>query len=119
MRPVEGKPLTALAVKRYADDASAPASLHDGGGPYLRKHSAELHWTLRLTDPATGADQWHRLFPDVPHGSYPHKGLADARTVVPAHDTVIETDEHVIIFLPHKRLVREVEKLFQVRATFL
>lgn len=81
MRPVEGKPLTALAVKRYADDASAPASLHDGGGPYLRKHSAELHWTLRLTDPATGADQWHRLFPDVPHGSYPHKGLADARTV--------------------------------------
>ena len=42
-----------------------------------------------------------------------------ARTVVPTHDTVIETDDHVIIFLPHKRLVREVEKLFQVRATFL
>ena len=44
---------------------------------------------------------------------------ADAHTVVPAHDTVIETDDHVIIFLPHKRMVREVEKLFQVRATFL
>ena len=42
-----------------------------------------------------------------------------ARTVVPTHDTVIETDDHVIIFLPHKRMVREVEKLFQVRATFL
>ena len=42
-----------------------------------------------------------------------------ARTVVPTHDTVIETGDHVIIFLPHKRMVREVEKLFQVRATFL
>ena len=42
----------------------------------------------------------------------------DARTLVPRHDTVIEADDHVIIFLPHKRLVREVEKLFQVRATF-
>jgi trk system potassium uptake protein TrkA len=43
----------------------------------------------------------------------------DAHTVVPAHDTVIESEDHVIIFLPHKRMVREVEKLFQVRATFL
>ena len=41
-----------------------------------------------------------------------------ARVVNPTHDTVIETDDHVIIFLPHKRMVREVEKLFQVRATF-
>ncbi|MEN9484258.1 Trk system potassium transporter TrkA [Sphaerotilus montanus] len=34
------------------------------------------------------------------------------------HDTVIETDDHVIVFLPNKRLVRPVEKLFQVGATF-
>ena len=44
---------------------------------------------------------------------------AGARTVVPKHDTVIEADDHVIIFLPNKRMVRQVEKLFQVRATFL
>jgi trk system potassium uptake protein TrkA len=31
---------------------------------------------------------------------------------------VIETGDHVIIFLPNKRLVREAEKLFEVRATF-
>ena len=43
---------------------------------------------------------------------------AQARVVIPTHDTEIETDDHVIIFLPHKRMVREVEKLFQVRATF-
>lgn len=34
------------------------------------------------------------------------------------HDTVIETDDHVIVFLPNKRQVRAVEKLFQVGATF-
>ena len=41
-----------------------------------------------------------------------------ARTLVPRHDTVIEENDHVIIFVPSKRMVREVEKLFQVRATF-
>ena len=44
---------------------------------------------------------------------------APARVLMPEPETVIETDDHVIIFLPHKRMVREVEKLFQVRATFL
>jgi trk system potassium uptake protein len=38
--------------------------------------------------------------------------------MMPHHDTVIETDDHIIMFIPHKRLVREVEKLFQVGATF-
>ncbi|MFO1179613.1 MAG: Trk system potassium transporter TrkA [Ottowia sp.] len=41
-----------------------------------------------------------------------------AHTLVPRHDTVIETGDHVIIFLPNKRLVREAEKLFEVRTTF-
>jgi len=31
---------------------------------------------------------------------------------------VIERDDHVIVFVPHKRLVREVERLFQVAPTF-
>lgn len=71
--------LTALALKKYAEDGAAKAPLHDGGGLYLRKRDASLHWVLRLTDPATGAQQWHRLFPDDPMGVYPHKSLADAR----------------------------------------
>ena len=36
-------------------------------------------WYLRTTDPATGATQWFRMFPDDPQGSYPHKSLANAR----------------------------------------
>jgi trk system potassium uptake protein TrkA len=43
---------------------------------------------------------------------------AGVQVIIPHHDTVIEADDHVILFLPRKRMVREVEKLFQVGATF-
>lgn len=42
----------------------------------------------------------------------------EVQVLMAHHDTVIETDDHVILFLPHKRMVREVERLFQVGATF-
>ncbi len=38
--------------------------------------------------------------------------------LMPYHDLVIEEGDHVIIFIPDKRLLRAVEKLFQVTATF-
>jgi len=71
--------LTALAVKRYVEDPSAVAPLHDGGGLYLRKRDASALWYLRLTEPATGAQQWQRMFPEDPFGGYPHRSLIDAR----------------------------------------
>ncbi len=43
---------------------------------------------------------------------------ADAQVIIPHHDTVIHSNDHVVVFLPRKRMVREVEKLFQVSATF-
>ena len=39
--------------------------------------------------------------------------------VIPHHDTVIEPDDHVIVFCTHKRVVPQVEKLFQVGFQFL
>lgn len=42
-----------------------------------------------------------------------------SQVVMPHHDTVIESDDHVIVFCTHKRLVRQVERLFQVDVTFL
>lgn len=47
------------------------------------------------------------------------KRRREARVLIPRSDTVIESNDHVIVFLPRKRDVREVEKLFQVSATFL
>jgi trk system potassium uptake protein TrkA len=41
-----------------------------------------------------------------------------AQVIIPHHDTVVETDDHLVVFLPRKRMVREVEKLFQVAATY-
>jgi len=42
-----------------------------------------------------------------------------AQVIMAHHDTVIEPNDHVIVFVPRKRMVREVEKLFQVSATFM
>jgi len=78
-RTAKTQRLTALAIKRYAQDPEATAPLHDGGGLYLRKRGTALHWLLRLTHPANGAQQWHRLFANDPTGVYPHKSLGDAR----------------------------------------
>lgn len=37
---------------------------------------------------------------------------------MPHHDTVVESDDHLIMFIPNKRQVRDVERLFQVSATY-
>jgi trk system potassium uptake protein TrkA len=41
-----------------------------------------------------------------------------SEVLMPHHDTLIETDDHIILFIPNKRDVLAVEKLFQVGATF-
>jgi trk system potassium uptake protein TrkA len=38
--------------------------------------------------------------------------------IIAHHDAVIETDDHVILFLSDKRCIKEVETLFQVGVTF-
>jgi trk system potassium uptake protein TrkA len=38
--------------------------------------------------------------------------------LMPYHDLTIQSGDHVIIYLPDKRMLRAVEKLFQVSATF-
>jgi len=38
--------------------------------------------------------------------------------IIAHHDTVIETDDHVILFLSDKKFIQQVERLFQVAVTF-
>lgn len=78
-RTAKLKTLTDKAVQKYIRDSQLTSPLHDGGGLYLRKRDAGAYWYLRLSDPATGAQQWHRMFPDDPAGRYPEKSLAAAR----------------------------------------
>ena len=47
------------------------------------------------------------------------RGAASPEVIIAHHDTMIQTGDRVIVFMPSKKQVREVEKLFQVSATFL
>ncbi len=47
------------------------------------------------------------------------RGDAAAEVIIAHHDTVVQTGDRVIVFMSSKKQVREVEKLFQVSATFL
>ncbi len=48
------------------------------------------------------------------------RGKGDgARVLMAHHDTVIEAEDHVIVFVTNKRMIPKVEKLFQVGAGFL
>jgi trk system potassium uptake protein TrkA len=43
----------------------------------------------------------------------------DVNVIMAHHDTVIETDDHVIVFVVNKGIVSKVESLFQVDVGFL
>jgi trk system potassium uptake protein TrkA len=47
------------------------------------------------------------------------RAIATDQVIIAHHDTVIEADDHVIVFAVTKRIVPRVEKLFQVDAGFL
>jgi trk system potassium uptake protein TrkA len=42
----------------------------------------------------------------------------NSEVLMPHHDTLIEANDHIVLFIPNKQDVRAVEKLFQVSATF-
>ncbi|MGB6099408.1 MAG: Trk system potassium transporter TrkA [Comamonas sp.] len=48
----------------------------------------------------------------------PAEPPGEPEIIIPRSHTVLESNDHVVFFLPRKRFVREVEELFRVRATF-
>ena len=57
-----------------------------------------------------------RGLPDSPDVSADE--LREPQVIIPRSGTVLESNDHVVFFLPHKRLVRDVEMLFRVSPTF-
>ena len=57
-----------------------------------------------------------RGLPDSPDVSADE--LCEPQVIIPRSATALESGDHVVFFLPHKRLVRDVEKLFRVSPTF-
>ncbi len=57
-----------------------------------------------------------RGLPDSPDVSADE--LREPQVIIPRSATALESGDHVVFFLPHKRLVPDVEKLFRVSPTF-
>ncbi|MCU7934465.1 MAG: Trk system potassium transporter TrkA [Candidatus Thiodiazotropha sp. (ex Dulcina madagascariensis)] len=55
----------------------------------------------------------------LPEGATIGAVVRGEEVLIAHHDTMIESNDHVILFLVDKRKIREVEKLFQVGVTFL
>ena len=84
-------------VGRRVEDLSLPPQVHMG-------------LIVRgLPDPAAPPPLEGELVPVQPQ---------EPEVIIPRSHTVIQSNDHVVFFLPHKRLVRDVEKLFRVSATF-
>ena len=56
---------------------------------------------------------------DLPKGTSIGAIVRGDEVLIAHHDTVIESEDHVILFLTDKRHIPEVERLFQVGVTFL
>ena len=54
----------------------------------------------------------------LPKGTTIGAVVRGEEVIIAHHDTVIETDDHVILFLADKKCIQEVERLFQVGVTF-
>ncbi|NMM78044.1 Trk system potassium transport protein TrkA [Acidovorax sp. SRB_14] len=59
-----------------------------------------------------------RGLPEPGAAPLPGAPAAPPQVIIPRSHTQIESNDHVVFFLPHKRLVRDVEQLFRVSATF-
>lgn len=54
----------------------------------------------------------------LPKGAMIGAVARDDQVLMAHHDTVIESGDHVIVFVSHQRLISQVEKLFQVSVSF-
>jgi len=56
---------------------------------------------------------------DLPKGAAIVTLVRNEQVIIAHHDTVIETDDHVILFLTDRRKIENLEKLFQVGVSFV
>lgn len=56
---------------------------------------------------------------DLPKGSAIVALVRDDQVIIAHHDTVIETDDHVILFMTDRRKIEQIEALFQVGVSFV
>ena len=86
----------------------------------LRRGAAEAIEAVAHGDPKTSKVVGRRIEQiKLPRGTTIDAIVRNDEVIIAHHDTVIEADDHVILFLSEKSRIREIEKLFQVGVTFL
>ncbi len=86
----------------------------------LRRGAAEAIETIAHGD-ATSSSVVGRRIEEIslPSGTRVGALLRNQEVIIPHHDTVIEAEDHVILFVIDKKYIRDVERLFQVKVTFV
>ncbi|PWV64608.1 Trk system potassium transporter TrkA [Plasticicumulans acidivorans] len=86
----------------------------------LRRGAAEAIEAVAHGDRATSKVVGRRLEEiKLPAGTTIGAVVRHGEVVICHHDTMIEADDHVILFLTDKKRINDVERLFQVAVTFL
>jgi trk system potassium uptake protein TrkA len=55
---------------------------------------------------------------ELPKGATIGAVVRETEVLMGHHDTVIESEDHVIVFVINKQMIRKIEKLFQVKVGF-
>ena len=86
----------------------------------LRRGAAEAIETIAHGD-ATSSSVVGRRIEEIslPSGTRVGALLRNQEVIIPHHDTVIEAEDHVILFVIDKKHIRDIERLFQVKVTFV
>ncbi|MED5406199.1 MAG: Trk system potassium transporter TrkA [Pseudomonadota bacterium] len=86
----------------------------------LRRGAAEAIETIAHGDAASSRVVGRRIDEiPLPSGTTFGALMRKDEVIIPHHDTVIEPEDHVILFVIDKRHIHDVERLFQVKVTFV
>jgi trk system potassium uptake protein TrkA len=86
----------------------------------LRRGAAEAIEAIAHGDRASSKVVGRRIEEiSLPRGASIGAVVRGEQVLIAHHDTRIESEDHVVLFLQDKRRVSDVEKLFQVGVTFL
>ena len=104
--------VSALLAHVRRGDVVAVHSLRRGAAEAIEAIAHGDRRTSKVVGRAVGAIK-------LPAGASIDAVVRGNDVIIAHHDTVIENDDHIILFLTDKKKVAEVEKLFQVGVTFL
>jgi len=86
----------------------------------LRRGAAEAIEAIAHGDKKTSRVVGHKIEDiELPEGATIGAIVRGKQVIIAHHNTVIEAEDHVILFLVDKTKITEIERMFQVGVTFI